>query len=469
MQKVSLSRKLLIMIKNNSNFDVVVIGAGVAGIAAGYYLTQAGLRVALIDKLAPMSFTSAQSGENYRNWWPHPTMTSFTNDSITLMESLSVQTANCLSMKRGGYLLASRKKASQGLIDELHAGYGTAANSKIRIHTKATNSLYEPAPSNDWQSAPDGVDVIEDNNLIHKHFPYLANDIDHLIHIRRAGDVTFHPLGQFMLSKIKEGGGRFFQGSVENIEHGSNVGFKVSFDHNGQETQLASAKLVNAAGPFVSDIAELIGCSLPVKNIIQQKISFEDGQGVISRDMPFVVDLDDGVLPWDDEDKEILAEDPETRWLLEPINGGIHCRPDGGKHGSWVKLGWAFNAEVSTPCWQPELNPLFPDIVLRGASKLNPALSAYIGKLPRNSVHYGGYYTMTDENWPIIGPMAVEGAYVVGALSGFGTMAACGAGSLLTTWITGGDLPRYAKRLSMERYNDQALMQSLAKLSTGAL
>ena len=42
--------------------------------------------------------------------------------------------------------------------------------------------------------------------------------------------------------------------------------------------------------------------------------------------------------------------------------------------------------------------------------------------------HYGGYYTMTDENWPLIGPMGTDGAYIVGALSGFGSMSACAAG-----------------------------------------
>jgi glycine/D-amino acid oxidase-like deaminating enzyme len=50
--------------------EIVVIGAGVAGIATAYYLcTQFGKRsVLIIDSRQPMSFTSAQSGDNYRNW-----------------------------------------------------------------------------------------------------------------------------------------------------------------------------------------------------------------------------------------------------------------------------------------------------------------------------------------------------------------------------------------------------------------
>ena len=70
--------------------DVAIIGAGSVGIAVAYYLVRDhGIRsLALIDSRDPMSLTSAQSGENYRNWWPHPTMTAFTDHSITLMEEL---------------------------------------------------------------------------------------------------------------------------------------------------------------------------------------------------------------------------------------------------------------------------------------------------------------------------------------------------------------------------------------------
>lgn len=54
--------------------DVAVIGAGIAGLAVADYLAvEHGVRdVVVIDSGDPMALTSAQSGENYRNWWPHP-------------------------------------------------------------------------------------------------------------------------------------------------------------------------------------------------------------------------------------------------------------------------------------------------------------------------------------------------------------------------------------------------------------
>ena len=72
--------------------DIAIIGAGIVGIAAAYYLKKlsSDTSVVLIDATEPMALTSAQSGENYRNWWPHPVMTAFTDRSIDLMEDLAL-------------------------------------------------------------------------------------------------------------------------------------------------------------------------------------------------------------------------------------------------------------------------------------------------------------------------------------------------------------------------------------------
>ncbi|MGL1213367.1 hypothetical protein ACSTK9_23805, partial [Vibrio parahaemolyticus] len=76
--------------------------------------------------------------------------------------------------------------------------------------------------------------------------------------------------------------------------------------------------------------------------------------------------------------------------LLAPMPGSIHCRPDGGDHGEWIKLGWAFNEEqITAPVREPELNSYFPEVVLRAASRLQPRLAQYLAVLPRDRVHYG--------------------------------------------------------------------------------
>jgi glycine/D-amino acid oxidase-like deaminating enzyme len=61
--------------------------------------------------------------------------------------------------------------------------------------------------------------------------------------------------------------------------------------------------------------------------------------------------------------------------------------------------------------------------------------------------------------------MRTPGAFIAGALSGFGTMTACATGALCAAWVAGAPVPRYASALTMARYDDQRLMAELANLS----
>lgn len=63
---------------------------------------------------------------------------------------------------------------------------------------------------------------------------------------------------------------------------------------------------------------------------------------------------------------------------------------------------------------------------------------------------------LVDENAP------VPGAFVIGALSGFGLMAAGAAGELLARVITQSSLPAYAPAFALERYANPGYPQMLA-------
>ncbi len=450
--------------------DIAVVGAGIVGIACAYYLTlsERRLKVALIDPLAPMSLTSAASGENYRNWWPHPVMTEFTDFSIDLMEAVATESDNRLHMTRRGYALATRQADPELLLRQLHEGYGPQGAAKIRVHKAGSASTYRPAESAEWETAPDGVDVIQDRSLIERCFPTFDRKVATVLHIRRAGDISGQQLGSIMLERIRERGGSLIHGRVVGIER--TAAFDLTVNGEEASSSVRADVLVDAAGPYVAEVAALLGETLPVTNIFQQKIAFEDVQGVVSRQLPFAIDLDGQVIDWTDEERALLADDPATRWLTEPMPGAIHCRPDGGERGRWIKLGWAYNKQPSQPVADLPMDENFPEIVLRGASRLNPGLRAYYGRLPSRLSHYGGYYTMTRENWPLIGPLATTGAYVAGALSGYGTMGACATGALSAAWVCGEKLPAFARSLSLARYDDQALMQGLlAATNTGVL
>ncbi len=405
-----------------------------------------------------MAFTSAQSGENYRNWWPHPIMTAFTNHSIDLMEQVALASGNLINMNRRGYILASRSADMDGFMNELNGGYAESPDNKIRIHQQLGSQSYQAPAKGDWDLAPNGVDVLKSTDLIRATFPSFADDIRSIVHIRRGGSISGQQLGQYMLEKFRAAGGQHITGKVEAIER--DTGFITQLF--APRAEVRSDRIINAAGPFVNEIAAMLGIQLPITNSLQQKIAFED----VGRAMPFSIDLDPQNIDWSDEESELIAEDPKMGWLTNEMPGAIHCRPDGGDRGSWIKMGWAFNDAEVQPTLEPELSDFFPEIVLRGAARLNPALKQYYGHLPRSMHHYCGYYTTTAENWPLIGEMNVEGTYIVGAMSGFGTMSACAAGELCAQWVLANELPTYAKALSPERYNDKALLAEINALGS---
>lgn len=453
------------MMSANRDFETVIIGAGIAGISTAYYLcTEFGkCSVLVVDCRPPMSFTSAQSGDNYRNWWSHPTMVEFTNASIELMESIATESSNVLQMTRGGYAAASRKESIDDLMADLHGGYGSGDSNLIRTHGSSSTENYQTPATTNWMDAPDGVDVLSNRQLIQQTFPSFSKEIAHVVHIRRAGEISSQQMAQYMLERVSEAGGKRLRATLKGVA--LNGRFVLEVEGRDGIQKINAETIVNAAGPFAGNVATMLGVDLPIRNVFQQKIAFEDDSGAIPRTLPFSIDLDDQQLNWTAEERGLLAEDPELRWLLNGISGGIHCRPEGGATGKWVKLGWAYNEEASEPEEEPindrHFDPQFPEIVLRAASSLIPALGQYIDSFPSRCAHYGGYYPMTRENWPIIGPLGVDGAFVTGALSGFGSMAACAAGALCASWIAGRELPSYAKQLSLERYNDKELMAEI--------
>ena len=102
----------------------------------------------------------------------------------------------------------------------------------------------------------------------------------------------------------------------------------------------------------------------------------------------------------------------------------------------------------------------YPEICMRGISTMIPGLAAYVERMPKPWID-GGYYTKTNDNRPLAGPLPIEGALVHGALSGYGLMASAATSELVAAHIVGGQLPEYAPSFHPARFEDE---EYLAKI-----
>jgi glycine/D-amino acid oxidase-like deaminating enzyme len=225
--------------------------------------------------------------------------------------------------------------------------------------------------------------------------------------------------------------------------------------------RIETGAFVNAAGPFVGEVGRLCGVELPVFCERHAKLAFRDTLGVVPRPAPLLIWADPQTLVWNDDERELLAEVEETRALLGRMPPGAHARPEGGHGSNIVLMLWAYDAHPVPPDWPPEFDPAFPEVVLRGLTPMVPGLHAYLGNTPRPMLD-GGYYTKTAENRLLAGPLPLVGSYVLGAFSGYGLMAACGAAELLAAYLCGDPLPGYAPAFALSRYDDPAYQARLA-------
>ena len=429
--------------------EVVICGAGIAGIATAFHLVRQGVSdVLLVDERPPLSLTSDKSTECYRNLWPGPgdAMVAAMNRSIDLLEELARESGNVFRMNRRGYLFATADPARAARFIESAREAAILGSGAARIHASA-GSDYRPSPADGFEDQPVGVDVITDRALIRRYFPYLADDTLAVFHGRRCGWLSGQQLGMHMLERARDKGVRLVSGRVEAITTGGGrvSGVTVS------GTTVATARVVNAAGPFLAPVGRMLGVDLPVYCEQHAKVAFADTLGAMPREAPMLIWADPVRVAWSDDERAALATTRPD--LLEELPTGVHGRPEGGGDSPIVLLLWTYHLDPVEPVFPMTFDPAYTELVIRGMTRLVPAFARYADRLPRAVVD-GGYYTKTRENRFLAGPLPVEGAYVCGALGGYGLMAANVAGELVASHVTGRPLPPYAPAFTLARYDD---------------
>jgi glycine/D-amino acid oxidase-like deaminating enzyme len=447
---------------------IVICGAGIAGIAAAYHLAvvHGCKHITLVEAENPLSMTSDKSTECYRNWWPgpDPCQTAYMNHSIDLLEEIARKTGNRINLNRRGYVFASADPSKTDWLIEMATLASTHGAGPVRVH--GGGGSYEPSLDRGFDTPLTGADIITDQALIRRHFPYLATETRVVAHARRAGWLSAQQLGMVMLEAAREHGVQLVRGKVTGIETANDQVRGISIDKAGVRELLPASHLVLAAGPGMQAMAKTLGLDLPIYAEQHMKISIPDTLGIVPRTAPMLIWLDEQRLPWSDDEHAMLAADASTRRLTEPFPGGVHGRPDGtGNNGTLLLLFNHENTPTNVEFPLPE-HPHYGEITLRGMTTIVPGLQAYVDRGTRPYID-GGYYIRTQENRQLIGPTAIDGVYLSCAFSGFGIMASPAGGDLLARHVLGKALPTYAPAFMLSRYQDPAYQVLLAGWGDG--
>jgi glycine/D-amino acid oxidase-like deaminating enzyme len=440
--------------------NVVICGAGILGVSAAYFLAKVGVKdILLLDERPPLTLTSDRSTECYRNWWPDPVMLALMNRSIDLMEELAEESGNLFHLNRRGYLYVTADENRVPNLANRSERISSLGAGQLRIHQPGA-STYQPAPPEGFHGQPEGADLLLGSPLIQKHFPFLTEKAVAALHVRRAGWLSAQQLGMYLFESARKLGVRFESARVTGIDTDQGQVTGVRLDTG---KRIDTPIFVNAAGPYLKEVGKMLEIDIPVFTELHLKAAIRDSLGIVARDAPLLIWNDPQSLPWAGEERDFLAEDPETAWLTEPFPAGVHTRPEGTGDSQTILMLWEYREKASEPAWPPELDEGYPEIALRGLATMLPGMSRYFEKMPRPQLD-GGYYTKTPENRPLAGPLPIKGAFVVGAVSGYGIMSACAMGELLARYVTGDVLPDYAPALLPTRYEDADYRKEMESL-----
>ncbi len=449
-------------------YDAVVVGAGIAGIAAAHALSTAGVdRIALVENGPPLGLTSDKSTECYRNFWPGPddAMLRLVDDSIARMMMHAGHSGDRFLMRQQGYLFATARHEEVDALAAQAAQIEAYGGGPLRTHTgdSANAATYPVSPPDGIDPSLNGTDLITDRDMIRRLYPYISEDTVGVLHARRCGALSAQQLGMYLLEETLAAGTQLVVAEFAGIETRGGQLSSVRCTGAEGERILETSTLVLSPGPHLKAAAAKAGTDLPVNVEKHIKISLSDPKGVVPRDAPLVIWNDPIELDWSAEEREMLEAAPETQRLLERFPAGVHGRPVGA--GDQVLMYWTYDCDLlDAPEFPIEPDPFLPEVTLRGMAVLIPGLTAYLDPMPRPFVD-GGYYTKTADNRPLIGPLSVPGTFVCNAFSGYGIMASCAAADLLAAHVLGTERPDYAAAFDVARFDRPDYIAKIADLA----
>lgn len=364
--------------ENSTSADIVIVGGGINGLASAFFLSRAGLRPLIVERLPALAaLTTARSMEAMRAQFVEPENMAMMRESIAFYEQFAERTGLPgyeIGLHQQGYLFLTSSPAGADAF-------------RSRVETQHRLGLTD-------------VELLTGDE-VRRRFPFVAEEVVAGTFRQRDGWLSAHEAA-FGLARAS---------AARVLLNTAVTGFDWSGSRlTGVQTSrgtIATPAVVVAAGPYSGKVAALAGVDLRLRIIRRHRVTI--GQHpLIPQDAPMVIDGD----------------------------SGAHWRPE--KPGA--ALAWAQAHEPpGEPLDDVPVNPRFVHEVMEAVARLSPFWVDVADSLKRSQVYLSaGQYTVTLDDKPIIGPHPhLTGLFFNTGYSGHGIMGAPGGGRLLADLVTG--------------------------------
>ncbi|HEV2884890.1 MAG TPA: FAD-binding oxidoreductase [Pyrinomonadaceae bacterium] len=393
----------------NETADVVIIGSGIVGSSVAYHLSEQGVTNVLVIEREPHQGkgSTGKSMGGVRAQFSTPVNIQMSRYSIDFFSRFDEVLGHPADYRAHGYLFCATS--------EKHLDY-LKANRERQKELGVTN-----------------VELVSRDDIA-KFVPQLrVNDIIGGTFCSTDGFVDPHSVMMGFMLKARERGTKLWlDTAVTGIEtEAANVSEVGTRRINGVKTTrgfVSTRVVVNAAGPWAAEVAQMAGATLPVEPLRRQLVPTEPFNGLPQR-FPMVIDM----------------------------STGFHFR----REGKGILLAW--NDPEESPGFKTDFDPSFVEKILTRAADRVPCLvDAEVN--PRRA--WAGLYEMTPDHHAIIGAAPdVEGLYFVNGFSGHGVMHSPASGRITADLILRGQSDLIdAAQLSVERFAQGRTLEETAVL-----
>lgn len=327
--------------------DVIVVGGGIIGLSAAYYLAERGANVTLFEKDTLGNGSTARSAGGIRSQFSTPINVRLSMASKRVWNAFEEDFGVDIAYRKSGYLFLARSKTTaETFRDNVAMQQELGAESVYLSPEEATTHCPGLHTEDFVGTTYNHDDGFADPNLAVQGFAQQARDLGVDIHTKTP------------VTDIRRDGER-----VVGIETPS-ARFQASF-------------VVNAAGGFAGKVSDMADVDLPIEPKRRQIVTVDPSE-TVPESVPLTIDLETGsyfrperdgnAIVGGHFDSEDPSVDPETYSTSMDIDWAIHAVERAAEYSDYfgpatrIQRGWAGLYAV-TPDDHPIIEETIPGLV----------------------------------------------------------------------------------------------------------